>query len=456
MAIKLTNQSMIGRDVVTQNDNDTASALPHRSGDKMKAPDGFDGPTDKRSYTDILFGILIVLMWGAMTGIGIYAFQKGDYRLVLYPLDYDGNICGTDFGEIDMTEYPLLVYVNSLGGGVCVKECPKVESLIDPRTLITYDGVYQGENATLSPDFISIADYTNATIRTTCDETNCTTDPSASWTSPGIRGGYGYAFYAVDTFEVLGTRCFANPLALDRMKEIIDIPDSSILNIESVDAGLDFWNNLYGDIFSARLHILLFGLGIAVALGLLYTFLLRVKFLLGFLVWMSIFTTIGFIFGVAGFALYSAQQWDKAEPQLYADGTISATKIFSYVAFGIGGILILLIIFLRKEIQLAMACVKEASRAIGRMPIIMFFPVLQVFGFVAFMVLWVFYAVNLASMGDIETYNLPFDSPVSMRSYEFSTFVRRCGWYLLFCFFWTIGFIVSMGDIILSMSVAKW
>lgn len=56
-----------------------------------------------------------------MTGLGIYAMREGDYELILYPLDYQGNLCGTDHGKVDMTEFPYLYYVNDFAGGVCVK-----------------------------------------------------------------------------------------------------------------------------------------------------------------------------------------------------------------------------------------------------------------------------------------------------------------------------------------------
>ena len=52
--------------------------------------------------------VLLVVVWAAMTAIGIYAVSEGDYRLVVYPMDYDGNVCGTDFGGVDMTDYPFL------------------------------------------------------------------------------------------------------------------------------------------------------------------------------------------------------------------------------------------------------------------------------------------------------------------------------------------------------------
>jgi len=56
-----------------------------------------------------------------MTGLGIFCIQNGDYRLILYPLDYDGNVCGTNYGGKNMTEFPYLYYVNDFSGGVCVK-----------------------------------------------------------------------------------------------------------------------------------------------------------------------------------------------------------------------------------------------------------------------------------------------------------------------------------------------
>ena len=59
---------------------------------RLVAAADFDGPTRHRKCTDILCLLLLWAMWGCMTALGIYAVQNGDYRLVVYPLDYDGNI----------------------------------------------------------------------------------------------------------------------------------------------------------------------------------------------------------------------------------------------------------------------------------------------------------------------------------------------------------------------------
>eukprot|EP00985_Skeletonema_marinoi_P004821 scaffold2091_cov66-Skeletonema_marinoi.AAC.1 len=77
----------------------TMSSKDADLGEKLSAPPDFNGPTSKRHMTDILCTVLLWCMWIAMTGLGLYAMQQGDYRLILYPLDYDGNLCGTNKGQ---------------------------------------------------------------------------------------------------------------------------------------------------------------------------------------------------------------------------------------------------------------------------------------------------------------------------------------------------------------------
>ena len=64
-------------------------------GNRLVASADFDGPTKDRHCTDFLCFILIIVSWVVMSAIGAYAVMNGDIRLILNPLDYDGNICGT-------------------------------------------------------------------------------------------------------------------------------------------------------------------------------------------------------------------------------------------------------------------------------------------------------------------------------------------------------------------------
>lgn len=54
--------------------------------DVLEAPPDFNGPVESRRCTDIFCLVLIMIVWGCMTAVGVIAFQRGDYRLVVYPM----------------------------------------------------------------------------------------------------------------------------------------------------------------------------------------------------------------------------------------------------------------------------------------------------------------------------------------------------------------------------------
>ena len=60
----------------------------------------------------------------------------------------------------------------------------------------------------------------------------------------------------------------------------------------------------------------------------------------------------------------------------------------SYVLYGLAGLWLMIILFLRKRIVLAISCVRVAAKAIASMPVITLFPVVQVLGLVVFTVVW--------------------------------------------------------------------
>lgn len=120
----------------------------------------------------------------------------------------------------------------------------------------------------------------------------------------------------------------------------------------------------------------------------------------------------------------------------------------------------ILTVCLRKQIQTAIGCVKEAGKAVNHMFLILLVPVLQAVGLLTFLTVFIFYSVNLASLGEITTQEIPVDeqglTEITVRQYEFDDFVTKCGWYYLFCLFWTANFIVAVGDMIVSLAVAHY
>ena len=444
--------------------------MPRRDEDfsgKLVAPRGFDGPTKDRHCTDIMCLLLLLASWGAMSAVGYYAVTEGDPRLVLYPLDYDGNICGTDFGPSNMTEFPNLLYINHFTGGVCVKECPNLENvtedgLTDVRTLVTYDGIWQMDGAELDADFIQVGDYADSEDAKSCTQNTCFPNDSVelSWMTPGIAKGWSFAYYATSTYELL-YRCYATRPAERRLAELVGDNSTHIVEAGFVEDAFDFTNKLFADVYVARKYVLGFGFGLSVAVSLIYIFLMRLPGLLAAVVWGSIITTISLCFAGGYYAFTRAQMWkenDSVDQKYY-----NITTAFSIGLVVLGALLLGLGFCLRNSIGDAIRCTKEAGKAVNSMTLILLVPILQSIGLLIFLVPFCYYAIHLASLGEISTQEFAVGpdltgtsdgkTEIAFRVYEFDDTVEYMGWYLLFCLFWTGNFIIAMGDVSIRTSL---
>lgn len=204
-------------------------------------------------------------------------------------------------------------------------------------------------------------------------------------------------------YEVAKTNDTDNSIAPSDLAGAV-VPENQVT--EAFKGGYNFYSNLYGDLWTSRYYILGIGFGVSLVLGFIYAFMLRIPGVLAFMVWASVFMSIAIFFVAGWYAGETAKQWAAADPPSFTEDEIKAATYGSYVLYGIGGLLVLLFLFMRKRIQLAMGCVKETSKAIITMPIIILFPVIQALGFMVFMIIWSVYAVNLASMGEFSTYSV--------------------------------------------------
>jgi hypothetical protein len=162
------------------------------------------------------------------------------------------------------------------------------------------------------------------------------------------------------------------------------------------------------------------------------------------IIWTSILGTIALFFAGGYYAWNQASIWADAVPKTVSDQTINATTGCSVALFVIGGILVLLACCLRSSIMLAIKCTKEAGRAVNSMVLILLVPVIQTIGFLLFMVAFVYYGANLASLGEITTYDVPVgvdgidssivqgDAPetteIAYRQFVYDDFTKNCGW----------------------------
>jgi choline transporter-like protein 2/4/5 len=125
-------------------------------------------------------------------------------------------------------------------------------------------------------------------------------------------------------------------------------------------------------------------------------------------------------------------------------------KYFGVLWFVIGGIYTCIMICLRRQIALAIGVCKQAARALGHMPLLIIFPVIQSIGLLLFMIPWIYFGSYLMSSGEMVSNQLPY------RAFEYSENVRWALLYYLFIFFWTSQFIVAMGQLVVAISCSSW
>jgi len=398
------------------------------------------------------------------TAVGYHALQNGDARLTVFPLDYDGNVCGTDYRE-DMTDYPYLLFINAYTGGVCVKECPHLTGVVsndvsDVRTLVTYAGMWQpnlGEESELPLDFVEVAPhYVNSSDSIFCTNTLCYPDdsPVASWHASGVNRGFGFAYYVGDTYEVF-RRCYLTAEAQiaiqnhTKAETVLEIPDPREIIL-----------NLYSDVWQTKEIVLGFGFAVALGVSFVYIFLMRIPLLLSSMVWGSIGLTWAAFGAASYYSRTTAIMLAAQEPQQVSMRWIRALHATSAISAIILVLLVLLACCLRRQIQMSIGCVKEAARAINRMPLIFMVPVLQSIAFFGCLAVFLTYGAHLASLGTINVWEFPIDiksgAEIAVRTYDFDGMAEGMAWFLLFAAFWTSNFIVSIGDLVVAMSVARW
>jgi hypothetical protein len=370
------------------------------------------------------------------------------------------------------TDFPYLYYINSYTGGVCVNECPNLsvqngtqtvqDNLTDIRTLVTYAGIFQPSTggSELATDFVRVGNYSNSTDALFCDDDTCfpNDSPADSWTSDGVSRGFGFAYYVADTYELL-YRCYLTDAAEERIRELVGA-DEADGGLDVVDDAFSVWSEFYADVYTARKYVFGCGFGLSLGVSFVYIFLMRLPLILSALIWVSILTTIAMFFGVGYYAYNLASDWDDEEPQTQDDRTINVTKAAALVLWVIGAVLMLLGCCLRRQIQLGIGSVKEAGRAVNRMPLLLLVPVLQAAAFIVFLAVFLVYAINLASLGEISTNEIPLDfdgeKEISYRVFTFDDTISGCAWYMLFCLFWTSNFITAVGDMIVAIAVSRW
>ncbi|XP_054109793.2 choline transporter-like protein 4 isoform X1 [Callithrix jacchus] len=459
-------------------------------GKPVKYDPSFRGPIKNRSCTDVICCVLFLLFILGYIVVGIVAWVYGDPRQVLYPRNSTGAYCG--MGE--NKDKPYLLYFNIFScilstniisvaenglqcptPQVCVSSCPEAPWTVEnSQFLQTVGEVFYTKNR----NFCLPGVPWNMRVITSLQQELC---PS----------------FLLPSAPALG-RCFpwtnVTPPVLPGITNDTSIEQGISGLIDSLNAR-DISVKIFED-FAQSWYWILVALGVALVLSLLFILLLRL--VAGPLVLVLILGVLG----VLAYGIYYC--WEEYRvlrdkgasisqlgftTNLSAYRSVQETWLAALIVLAVlEAILLLVLIFLRQRIRIAIALLKEASKAVGHMMSTMFYPLVTFVLLLICIAYWAMTALYLATSGQpqyvlwasnvsspgcenvpINTSCNPMVQPVNsscpglmciFQGYSSTGLVQRSLFnlqiYGVLGLFWTLNWVLALGQCVLAGAFASF
>ncbi|XP_019649303.1 choline transporter-like protein 4 isoform X2 [Ailuropoda melanoleuca] len=459
-------------------------------GKPAKYDPSFRGPIRNRSCTDIICCVLFLLFILGYIVVGIVAWVYGDPRQVLYPRNSTGAYCGVGANK----DKPYLLYFNIFScilatniimvaenglqcptAQVCVSSCPEIAWTVEVNQLSQ-----------------KVGEVFNTANRNFCL-------PGVPWDMPVIQSLQQELCpgFLLPSTPALG-RCL--PLLNSTLPELPGISSNTSIS-QGISGVLDSLNarditvKIFEDVAQSWYWILV-ALGVALVLSLLFILLLRL--VAGPLVLVLILGVLG----VLAYGIYHC--WEEYRvlrdrgasiTQLGITSNLSAyrnvqeTWLAALIVLAVlEAILLLTLIFLRQRIRIAIALLKEASKAVGQMMSTLFYPLVTFVLLLISIVYWAMTALYLATSGQPQyvfwapNASLPSCEKVQMnascdptaqpvnsscpglrcvfQSYSSTGLVQRSLFnlqiYGVLGLFWTLNWVLALGQCVLAGAFASF
>jgi len=462
------------------------------------------GPNEKRSCTDVICLLLLVVfcvVWGA---VAVYAFSRGNPFQLIYPSNSEGEICGRGDheGKPNLLFFDLTrcVKLTAAVAGcptpqVCVKECPD--------TYWTYafgksDGL-KNFCTDLSPGEF---EHQTTNISTLVKQRKC---PAYLLPSKPFLGRCVPTFGLVPEEET-------NTKEMRSMKT----QDGTELDSDSLKGGIEYLMKVidlrsYGEKFLADFAVYWWIVLLALILAMLLSFgwIALMKLAAKPVVWTSIIVCMTLLVAATAFSIVKFAELDSAGENaglddIFLPPVISNLSSYYYnkntwlilgIALAVFTVIILLVlIFLFTRIQIAIELLEESSKAVSKMPSVLFFP-MGPFIFQGLVILWfVVVASYLATSGEKEYKVVDANSaqtcinPATEKMFRTNdlcdpkTFPSPCGsnctdcpkpqcvfhkfgpalsdswlqFYNFFGMFWLLFFVEALGEMVMAGAFAGW
>ncbi|XP_056265668.1 choline transporter-like protein 2 isoform X3 [Pseudoliparis swirei] len=483
-------------DTETANNERTTKYDGH--GESRKFDPNFKGPLHSRGCTDVLCCILFILALLGYFAVGIVAWSQGDPRKVIYPTDSRGQFCGQ--AGTPLAKKPLLFYFNILKCAsplvllelqcpttqLCVEKCPdrhltlvkaKLGSKEDREYFQQFckDGV---DIAKLSPPEILSEGSCPAMLMPSKAFTRRCLPALGTMKGGVVVVGNETTFDAGQGYNVNAT-------------DVLEASKKSNVVIEARQVAMRIFED-----YTHSWHWILLGLVIAMVVSLIFIVLLR--YLAGIMVWVMIVLVI-LVLGYGIFHCYMEYASLKGEPGsdvtirdlgLQTDFSVYLQIRQTWLAFMIilaivEVVIILLLIFLRKKIMIAIALIKEASRAISYVMSSLFYPLLTFILLAVVIAYWAITAVFLSTSNE-QVYKVFNNSDCEYsretcdpKTFNTSNITAQCPdaeclfafyggetlyhrylvlfqFYNVFLFFWCANFVTALGQVTLAGAFASY
>uniref|UniRef100_A0A669F9T1 Choline transporter-like protein n=1 Tax=Oreochromis niloticus TaxID=8128 RepID=A0A669F9T1_ORENI len=451
------------------------------TGESRKFDPNFKGPIHNRGCTDILCCILFILALLGYFTVGIIAWSQGDPRKVIYPTDSRGQFCGQ--AGTPLEKKPLLFYFNILKCAsplvllefqcpttqLCVESCPNRHlTLIKAKVGNKDDQEYYKKYCKEDVDFTGLILKDGLCPAMLMPSKHPLSNKHNISNMTVVRIIYGHVFRLISF-------CYRK----------------SNIAVEARQVAMRIFED-----YTHSWHWILLGLVIAMVISLIFIVLLR--FLAGIMVWIMIILVI-LVIGYGIFHCYMEFASLKGEPGadvtirdlgLQTDFSVYLQIRQTWLAFMIilaivEFIIILLLIFLRKRILIAIALIKEASRAVGHVMSSLFYPLLTFALLAVVIAYWAITAVFLSTSNEqvykvFNTSNCSFSRQTcNPKTFNSSNASLACPdaeclfafyggetlyhkylilfqFYNVFLFFWCANFVTALGQVTLSGAFASY
>ncbi|XP_049981493.1 choline transporter-like protein 2 isoform X2 [Alexandromys fortis] len=463
-------------------------------GTPQKYDPTFKGPIYNRGCTDVICCVLLFLAIVGYVAVGIIAWTHGDPRKVIYPTDSRGEFCGQK-GTKNANK-PFLFYFNIVKCAsplvllefqcptpqICVKQCPdRYLTFLKARTSPDFDYYKQF----CVPGFQNNKGLAEVLRDGDCPAVITPSKPLAQRCFPAIHSNKGVLMVGNETTYEDGNGTRKN------ITELVEGAKKANMVLEARQLAMQIFED-----YTVSWYWIVIGLVIAMVLSLLFIILLR--FLAGIMVWVMIVMVI-LVLGYGIFHCY--MEYSRLRGEAGSDislvdlGFQTDLRVYlhlrqTWMAFMIilsilEVVIILLLIFLRKRILIAIALIKEASRAVGHVMCSMLYPLVTFFLLCLCIAYWASTAVFL-STSNVAVYKIFDDTscPLLGQTCNPETFPsanesRLCPsghcqfafyggesayhrallglqFFNAFMFFWLSNFVLALGQVTLAGAFASY